>query len=241
MSHPFSDNPYLQGHMAPIRMEVDAPDLIVEGDLPEDLNGIFYRNGPDLLYPPRDDAYHWFDGDGMIFAFSFEDGRVHLRNRWVRTEKFDLEREAGRKLYGTFGNPMTSDPAIGDTPYNTANTHVMAHNGRLFALMEGSPAVELDPHSLDTIGSETFGGAAEGPFAAHPKIDYANGEFITYGYQAKGPGTPDVRYNVIDRNSQVAHTVWFEAPYCSLLHDIFITENYVVFPVIARSILMVSG
>ena len=114
-------------------MECDAPDLVIEGELPRDLHGTLLRNGPNPLYPPRD-QYHMFSGDGMVHAFHIEDGHVSYRNRWVRTEKFQRERSAGRALYGTFGNPATSDPAVHGTPYNVANTNVIWHGGRLLVL-----------------------------------------------------------------------------------------------------------
>jgi hypothetical protein len=78
----FFDHPTSSGHHAPIRFEADAPDLIIEGKLPEDLAGIFYyyADGPDPLYPPREGDYHWFDGDGMVSAFEFADGRVSMRD-----------------------------------------------------------------------------------------------------------------------------------------------------------------
>lgn len=112
MTQPFFNHPYLSGHHEPVRFEASAPDLIVDGDLPDDLAGVFYRNGPEPLYPTREGDYHWFDGDGMVYAMHFENGRVSLRNRWVRTEKFELEKAAGRRLFGMFGNPMTSDPEV---------------------------------------------------------------------------------------------------------------------------------
>jgi carotenoid cleavage dioxygenase-like enzyme len=84
MAIPYPDDPALQGGFAPLRMECDAPDLVVEGSIPRELCGVFYRNGPNPQYAPRG-HYHWFGGDGMIHAFQFEDGRVSYRNRYVRT------------------------------------------------------------------------------------------------------------------------------------------------------------
>jgi len=77
MTQPFPDNVFLNGPMAPSGIECDAPDLIVEGDLPSDLQGVYFRNGPDPLYPPREgEQYHWFHGDGMIQRFEIGGGRV---------------------------------------------------------------------------------------------------------------------------------------------------------------------
>ncbi|MCZ6711631.1 MAG: carotenoid oxygenase family protein [Gammaproteobacteria bacterium] len=46
MTKKFPDDPSLTGWMAPFGTKCDAPDLIVEGELPDDLVGTYYRNGP---------------------------------------------------------------------------------------------------------------------------------------------------------------------------------------------------
>ena len=79
------ENPLLQGNFGPWRMEGDAPDLEVEGEVPRELAGTYYRNGPNPAFEPAG-RYHWFDGDGMIHAIRLEDGRARYRNRWVLSE-----------------------------------------------------------------------------------------------------------------------------------------------------------
>ena len=59
------DNPFLQFPFGPIQMECNAQDLVVEGEIPPELNGSLYRNGPNQRYAPRGD-YHLFAGDGMV-------------------------------------------------------------------------------------------------------------------------------------------------------------------------------
>jgi len=39
-------NPYLDGNFAPARSEITASRLLVLGELPADLCGVFVRNGP---------------------------------------------------------------------------------------------------------------------------------------------------------------------------------------------------
>jgi carotenoid cleavage dioxygenase len=232
MTQPFPQHPFLSGPTAPSGIECDAPDLIIEGELPADLNGVYFRNGPDPLYPPREgDEYHWFHGDGMIQRFEFSDGRVAWKNRWVRTEKYMLERAAGRSLFGVLGNPMKSDPSVAGEHYNTANTHVVWHGNRLMALMEGTIAVELEPKTLATIGNFNYGGKINGPITAHPKFDHASGEMVFFGNQAKGPFSEFLRMNVADRNGNLIKDEMIEAPFPSFAHDFFVTEKYVVFPV----------
>lgn len=225
-------SPFLTGHHAPNRFEADAPDLSIRGELPSDLSGVFYRNGAEPLYPPVDEPYHWFDGDGMVYAFFFEDGRVSMRNRWVRTAKLQLEMNHGRRLFGVFGNPMTTDPLAADTPYSTANTNVILHGGRLLALMEGAPPVELDPRNLDTLGEHDYGGVVTTTFSAHPKVDHATGELINIGNAVHGMGGPAyIRYDVIDSSGTPRKTEILPMPHMTLMHTFLCTENYVVFPV----------
>ncbi|MAT94906.1 MAG: carotenoid oxygenase [Halioglobus sp.] len=232
MTQPFPDNVFLRGPMGPSGVECDAPDLVIQGELPADLEGVYFRNGPDPLYPPRDgDEYHWFHGDGMIQRFEFAAGRVSWRNRWVRTEKYALERAAGESLFGVLGNPLKADPAVASEHYNTANTHVVWHGGRLLALMEGTIAVELQADTLDTVGNFDFDGQVDGPITAHPKFDHATGEMIFFGNQARGPFSEFLRLNIADRDGRLVKSEMIQAPFPSFAHDFFVTEHYVVFPV----------
>ncbi|WP_194818223.1 carotenoid oxygenase family protein [Nocardia sp. XZ_19_385] len=226
----YRESPFLSGHHQPNRMEVQAPDLFIEGELPADLAGVFYRNGAEPLYPPTEEDYHWFDGDGMVYAFFFEEGRVSMRNRWVRTDKLLLEMKAGRRLFGVHGNPVTTDPAAAGTRYNTANTNIILHGGKLLALMEGAPPVELDPRSLDTIGEEHYGGVITTTFSAHPTVDHGTGELLNIGSLARRSG-PEIRYDIIDFDGHVRRTEFIPVPHQSMMHTFFVTEHYVVFPV----------
>ncbi len=233
MASPFPAHPNYQGFYAPFRAEVDAPDLIVEGTLPGDLVGTFYRNGPDPQYPPKDgDVPHWFDGDGMIYAFKFiGDGRVNLRSRWVRTPRFLAERAAGRRMFGTFGNPRFNDPDVDPRDANPANTHIWPHAERLFALAEAAPPTEIDPDTLETKEYDLqLMGGQWGPFTAHPKVDPLTGEMFAFGYMSRGPGSTTIRYNVIDGAGKAKRIEWFDQPYASVMHDMMLTENFAVFP-----------
>lgn len=231
MVQAFPNDPFLTGYWAPFGAEVDAPDLVIEGDLPQELNGVFYRNGPDPVYPPKPgDKYHVFDGDGMLYGLRIENGKASLKNRWVETAKFKQEKEAGKRLFGVFANPAFNEPGVNPMDYNTGNTHIWPHAGKIYALMEGCPPIEIDPDTLETVGNQTYGGAVQGPFTAHPKNDHETGEMFAFAHSAQGPGSTALRYNIIDKNHTVTKTEWVHQPYASMMHDFFVTENYVIFP-----------
>lgn len=75
----------------------------VEGTLPADLEGTFFRNGPGRTGVGGERFGHWFDGDGMVCAFTFKQGRIHFRNRYVRTPKYIRETGLGRVACRGFG------------------------------------------------------------------------------------------------------------------------------------------
>lgn len=228
----FADLPCLRGNFAPIHTETELADLPVTGRIPTALMGTLYRNGPNPQFAPRDAMYHWFLGDGMVHAFILEGGRVAYRNRWVRTHKFALERQAGRALFGSWGNPATTDPSVADDDDNgVANTNVLWHAGRLLALEEADPPVALDWHSLATLGTWNAGGRI-GAMTAHPKVDPRTGELVFFRYGADGPFTATMEYGVLGPDGELAALSRFPAPYCSMVHDFLVTEHYALFPVL---------
>ena len=234
MTQPFPNHPFLTDNYAPIRSESDAPNLVVEGDLPQELQGTLYRNGPNPLFPPRD-TYHYFSGDGMVHAATFEDGKVSYRNRWVRTEKWQADAAAGEALFGSMGNPMSSDKRAAGVRYNVANTHIVQHAGRLLALEEGNPPFELDK-DLSSKGTYTYGDTLPGPMTAHPKVDPKTGDMHFFCYGLGGMGSPAMGYYVADATGALTTVERFDAPYAAMVHDFVITENFVLFPIFPATI-----
>lgn len=224
-----ADEPFLNGNYAPWPLEGEIHDLVVEGEIPRELEGTYYRNGPNPAYPPRG-RYHWFDGDGMIHAFRFRDGRASYRNRWVRTARFQLERAAGEGLFAGLSDFGQSDPRVAANMVspNAANTNVVWHAGRLLALWEAGPAHALDPRSLETFGPYDFGGRLVGPFTAHPKLDPESGEMLGFGYS---PLPPFLRYHVVSKEGRLVRSEEIEVPVPTMMHDFVVTREHVVFMV----------
>ncbi|HEY2710226.1 MAG TPA: carotenoid oxygenase family protein [Caulobacteraceae bacterium] len=221
-------NTYLAGNFAPVRSEDDF-ELEVLGEIPAGLNGAFYRNGPNPQFEPRD-TYHWFSGDGMIHGFYVEGGKVRYRNRYVRTPKWELEHSAGKSLFGTFGNPMTTDPAAMGQDSGVANTNIVWHANRLLALEEGHKPFELDPATLEPRG---YADDYRGKVTAHPKLDPETGEMVWFAYSAGAlPLNGSMSYGVTDAAGQVVRRDEFEAPFAAMVHDFLVTKRYALFPIL---------
>jgi len=230
VTQPYPDHPQLRGNYAPLRMECDLQDVIITGDMPRDLDISYYRNGPDPQFPPRG-AHHWFGGDGMLHLFNISDGKVSYRNRWVRTTKFEMEREAGEALFSPM-NPMEADERTHGVETNgVANTNVVFHGDKLLALEEGHEPFELDPVTLESVGVHNFDGKFSGPMTAHPKMDPETGEMLFFGYMAAGPFSPEISYQVVNAEGELTRSEMITAPYTAMVHDFIVTKEHVVFPI----------
>ena len=230
MAKAFPDHPNLVDGYAPLQMESDAPNIVIEGLIPADLHGTLYRNGPNPQFAPRG-AYHWFGGDGMIHAFFIENGKISYKNRWARTMNWTLENEAGEALFSAF-DPSKSDPRVVNMETNgLANTNIIWHGNKLLALVESHPPFEMDPSTLSSKGSWTYTDKLQGPMTAHPKIDPETGEMLSFGYNADGAISPRMSYHVISKNGQLEKSEWFDAPYPAMVHDFVTTRDHVIFPI----------
>jgi carotenoid cleavage dioxygenase-like enzyme len=249
MSQPFSNDPMNSGLFAPWPMEGEIRDIAVSGEIPADLHGTLYRNGPNPQFPPLG-PYHFFGGDGMIHAFHLEGGKCSYRNRWVHTPKFEAEREAGESLFTGFGSKTPSDERAAGILGGPSNTNVVWHGDKLLALVEGGLVpVRLDPVTLETLGQWNFEGGlrlpidpdlaaamgidspdgkVDGTFTAHPKIDPQTGEMLAFGYSGI---PPYVVYHVIDASGRLVRSVPIDTPFPSMVHDFITTPEHVIFPI----------
>ncbi len=216
-------NPYLKGVYAPVREEVTALDLKVEGEIPRDLHGLYVRNGPNPLNAPQG-MHHWFDGDGMLHGIYFENGKAEYRNRYIRSADHKAEREGALDAGGIM---MPANKSRRPTTYkDTANTDVVLHNGSLMALwyVSGQP-VRVDARTLETVRTETFSGRLPGNVSAHSKVDPETGEFVFFDYDLY---KPVMSAGVITRDNELSWFREIELPGPRLPHDMAITENYMV-------------
>ena len=68
--------------------------LRVEGELPPELRGTFYRNGPGAFDVAGERYRHWFDGDGAVTAVRLDGSAAFGATRLVETPWRDRERRA---------------------------------------------------------------------------------------------------------------------------------------------------
>ncbi|MEV7978548.1 carotenoid oxygenase family protein [Streptomyces sp. NPDC086519] len=226
------DTPKFRGFFAPSRIEADVYDLEVEGRIPPELNGAFYRAAADTQYPPRFPNDTYINGDGMVHMVRFDNGHADLKTKYVRTQRFQLERQARQALFGAYRNPYTDDPSVAGIDDGNANTSVIWHAGKLLALKEAALPYELDPVTLETKGVYDFSGQIPGrTFTAHPKHDPRTGELIAFAYNASGRPDKQIHIYEISAEGKVTRAQSFEVPYSSMVHDWLVTREHFVFTI----------
>lgn len=212
-----SQSPWTSGPRAPVTDELTTFDLPVSGTIPVELDGRLLRNGPNPIGAVDPSSHHWFTGTGMVHGLRLREGRAEwYRNRWVRTPD----------VTDVLGEPRCPSPFPDDVRLFAANTNVIAHAGRTFAIVEaGAPPVEMTDE-LDTVGPSDFDGTRDHPFTAHPKRDPATGELHTMSY-FWGWGN-QVRYEIVGVDGRVRHRTDVATNGAVMVHDMSITERYAV-------------
>ena len=225
------DHPYRTGAWRPQTTEWRADDLVVEGTLPDDLEGVYLRNTENPVHPAIG-RYHPFDGDGMVHAVVFRGGRAHYRNRFVRTEGLLAEQEAGGPLWaglaerperGLAGHGWGARGMLKDS----SSTDVVVHAGvALTSFYQCGDLYRLDPLTLETLGRSDW----EGRFpawgvSAHAKVDAVSGELLFFNYSKSAPY---MHYGVVDADDRLAHLIEVPLPGPRLPHDMVATQRHTI-------------
>jgi carotenoid cleavage dioxygenase-like enzyme len=225
--------PQLSGRFEPISTEIEADELSVEGSLPLDLAGAYFRNGPDPKFTPLGSYTYPLEGDGMIHGLWIENGQARYANRWVHTNGMAAEERAGRALYGGLMTPAFVDmELLGPNPDPgwpfrlDPFINLVRHAGRYLALGEGTPPYEVTAE-LETVGLFDFAGSLPSGLCAHPKIDPVSGEMIVFRYDVE---QPFLTWAVIGHDGTVTRppTPVEGVDSGFMIHDFAITERYLV-------------
>lgn len=222
-------HPYRTGAWRPQNKEWTATDMVVEGQIPEDLHGVYLRNTENPLVPAAE-RYHPFDGDGMIHSIYFNNGAAEYRNRFIRTEGLLAELDAGGPLWsGLAESPLVAPRQDGwgarSRMKDASSTDVVVHNGvALTSFYQCGDLYRLDPISLTDEGRETwYGKFPDAGVSAHTKVDEATGELLFFNYQTT---YPYMHYGVISPTGDLVHYTPVPLPGARLPHDMTFTQNY---------------
>lgn len=210
-----------------------ADNLEVIGEIPRELDGVYLRNTENPVHNALSGIYHPFDGDGMMHVVGFGDGEAFYRSRFVRTDSFLAEQEAGGPLWPGIAEKPTAarvDHGWGARGLlkDSSSTDVTVHVGQaLTSFYQCGDLYQLDPLTLKTRDKASWGGAfpTDLGVSAHPKVDLATDEMLFFTY---GTDAPYMHYGVVDASGTHVHFTEIPLPGPRLPHDMAYTENYAI-------------
>lgn len=215
LPEPEAPHNFLTGIHRPMISEETLGDLRVDGSIPAALDGRYLRIGPNPVTPPNPADYHWFTGDGMAHGVRIAGGRaLWYRNRWIRSNA----------VSDALGEPRA--PGRRAKLSDNANTNIIGHAGRTWAIVEaGGNPVELSDQ-LDTIAHNPFDNSLSVTFSAHPHRDPITGELHAITYDATEQNR--VWHVVVDPAGRVVREEPVAVVDGPSIHDCAITANHIV-------------
>ncbi|KAH7863344.1 hypothetical protein Vadar_016275 [Vaccinium darrowii] len=245
---------YLSGNFAPVPETPPCKDLPVKGHLPECLNGVFVRVGPNPKFGPVA-GYHWFDGDGMIHGLRIKDGKASYVSRYVKTSRLKQEESFGGAKFMKVARvslgwllPVASFFSLSFASAGSVWIVLYVKIGDLkglFGLLmvtmqtlraklkvldlsygHGTDVIKiLEDGDLQTLGLLDYDERLAHSFTAHPKVDPFTGEMFTFGNSYT---PPYITYRVISKDGLMQDPVLITISDPIMMHDFAITENYAI-------------
>lgn len=221
--------------------EVVIENLPFQGELPSWLEGTLIRNGPAKFHCGKETISHWFDGLAMLHAFTFGQGKVSYRNKFIRSKAYlDFIEGKSMNFMGFAQDPCKSIfqrffahfiPSLTPSIVQNANVNVMRIAQEYVALTETPLPVHFDPHTLETLGVLNFQDdlLKQNCFeCAHPHHDAIRQETINYQIKL-GMRCEYSLYTVPDGGPAV-RTPFFtiKSDKASYMHTFALTEHYVI-------------
>ncbi|XP_072374034.1 beta,beta-carotene 15,15'-dioxygenase-like [Scyliorhinus torazame] len=227
----------------------------IQGQIPQWLHGTLIRNGPGM-HKIGDTVYnHWFDGMSLLHSFTFENGEVFYRSKYLQSDTYKSNIEANRIVVSEFGTMAYPDPCknifsksfsylthiIPDFTDNCL-INIIKYGENFFASSEVNYIRRIDPRSLETLEKVDYRKYVAFNLAtSHPHYD-GNGNTYNMGTSiaekgktkylfVKIPNTKsDDKKNSCFENCEILYSI----PCHSLLnpsyyHSFGMTENYIIF------------
>jgi carotenoid cleavage dioxygenase-like enzyme len=202
---------YLHGNYAPVAEEQlgGVPLEVEQGALPDDLDGLFVRNGPNPIPSQITKRYHWFDGHGMLHNVRFlprsqgEQGHpsATYSNQFIPTPRYQIEKSLGKEVFLRVGEvtgligvikilfmstPIYKAHGVTVLTAGQANTHTIMYENKFLCCHEGGLPFEVqldnDGRIVRAVGFEDFDGVLDYPVSAHTKRDPVTGNLVFHGY-----------------------------------------------------------
>uniref|UniRef100_A0A672Z619 Beta-carotene oxygenase 1, like n=1 Tax=Sphaeramia orbicularis TaxID=375764 RepID=A0A672Z619_9TELE len=206
------------------------------------------ENGPGKFSVGESEYKHWFDGMSLIHSFTFSNGEVTYRSKFLKSDTYKRNVKADRIVVSEFGTMIYPDPcknifsrafthlcnAIPDfTDNNLIN--IIRYGQDYYAASEINYINQIDPVTLETVGRVNYRNhIALNLATAHPHYD-SEGNTYNMGTAIMGLGLPKYVIFKVPANAsgtkvqQICSIPFRSTLYPSYFHSFGMTENYIVF------------
>jgi beta,beta-carotene 9',10'-dioxygenase len=225
-------NNKFKGGFATQSHEITVEELVVEGTIPQWLVGSLIRNTPAQYEIGKRSYHHWFDGLAMLYSFTFENGRVSYRNRFIQSKAYRENNETGEIKFSEFATNRSQSlfsrlfrafekPLLG----GNTNVNVARFGDRYVALTETPLAMIFDRHTLETLGTYDYDKTDAQLSTAHPQFDFARNMGFTYAAKIGIPSEYRF-YNLNGKKLDLLATI--PTKKLAYIHSFGMTERYLL-------------
>ncbi|KAG7675184.1 hypothetical protein Ndes2526B_g08043 [Nannochloris sp. 'desiccata'] len=211
----------------------------IYGEIPRELEGTLFRNGPGKFTLGGKRIPHPYDGDGLVASIAFKNGTAFFRSRFVQTPEYKAEAAADSVLFrGTFATQRSGGAMAnaGDLYVkNTSNTNVVAYGDRLWTLFEAGQPFRLNPKTLDTIGPELLDGLFKAGLPFDLGSKESNSMFAAFTRLAQGRAAPAASAALSDEQISAGGTAVTAHPHICPSTGRLVTFSYRVRPIVPSS------
>uniref|UniRef100_A0A3Q1I4P6 Uncharacterized protein n=1 Tax=Anabas testudineus TaxID=64144 RepID=A0A3Q1I4P6_ANATE len=228
----------------------------VNGSIPSWLQGTLVRNGPGLFSVGDSEYNHWFDGMSLLHSFTFSNGEVTYRSKFLKSNTYKRNIKANKIVVSEFGTMVYPDPC--KNIFSRISTHlsniipdftdnnlinIVRYGDDYYASSEVNYMNKIDPATLETVGRINYRShIALNLATAHPHYD-SEGNTYNIGTVFMGLGTPkyiifkvpadasDKEHNkpALRKVQQIGSIPFRSLLFPSYFHSFGMTENYIVF------------
>jgi beta,beta-carotene 9',10'-dioxygenase len=221
-----------------LTQEVTITALPVKGSFAKWMLGSYFYNGPAQFHIDHYNFKHWFDGFGMIHKFTFNNGTVGYANKLIESSYYKKVMQTGKIPVGFNGDdaPKSIFAKLSSlfskrVVYDNTNLNIVPMHNQLVALTETPYHMIIDPQTLATKGTLTYNDKVDGHVCtAHPHTNADTNAIYNILTLFGNTST----YQVYSVDKQNKRTVLASIPtkLPSYIHSFFVTEHYIVVPVI---------
>lgn len=207
------------------------------GEIPEDIKGVYLKNGPGSLQAGGRILDHWFDGFSYIHCIKFDNGSCSHQARYLESKGFEAFKKNNQIKYPLFKSvprykwfEYIREFIKGRQSGNNSAVSIQKIADRYFALTESKGMSEIEIKNLalkkhfefeDDLNSKSK------LTSAHPIYDKQKDEHINFEL-IPGPTNTFGYYSINNKSLERTKIGEIKSKFLPYVHSFGLTKNYII-------------